>query len=231
MSATETASADAKPDIAVEKSDAIASVSSEAAEAAPAPEKNNSVSRRMSRFVVLALAMTIAAAAGSIAGAMAGAAFVRPALETDTPAGQSVLKDTIAKLSSEIAGLKASLEASSKSSQTQLAKMSERLERAEKAQGDPAAKLAKLSDAVERLEKKSGDVTGSIVEKQQARAPVVPGWVLREVYNGYALVESRYGIFEVGPGSRLPGVGRVETIRREDGRWVVVTPKGLIASR
>lgn len=230
MSATETASADVKPEITIEKSDAIGAVPPDAATPAEKPaETKSNPTRRISRFVVLALAMTVAAAAGSVAGAMAGAALVRPTLET--PANESVLKDTIATLSAEISDLKASLEASSKSSKAQLAKMSERLERAEKAQAEPAAKLAKLSDAVERLEKKSEDVTGSIVAKQQPKAPVLPGWALREVYNGYALVESRYGIFEVGPGSRLPGVGRVETIRREDGRWVVVTAKGLIASR
>ena len=51
------------------------------------------------------------------------------------------------------------------------------------------------------------------------------------VHDGRAMVESgRYGIYEVGPGAPLPGVGKVEAVRRQDGRWVVVTPKGLIVS-
>jgi hypothetical protein len=29
----------------------------------------------------------------------------------------------------------------------------------------------------------------------------------------------------------LPGLGRIENIRRQDGRWVVVTSKGLILAR
>jgi hypothetical protein len=29
----------------------------------------------------------------------------------------------------------------------------------------------------------------------------------------------------------MPGLGRVEAIRRQDGRWVVVTNKGLIVTR
>ena len=38
------------------------------------------------------------------------------------------------------------------------------------------------------------------------------------------MVESRNGtLFEVGPGSNLPGLGRVEAIKRENGRVVVVT--------
>ena len=62
--------------------------------------------------------------------------------------------------------------------------------------------------------------------------PVLNGWVLREVFNGSAMVENeRMGMFEVVPGANLPGVGRVETIRRQDGRWVVMTPKGMIVSQ
>ena len=74
------------------------------------------------------------------------------------------------------------------------------------------------------------DATGSIATKQQDKPPVVAGWYLRDVFDGRALVESRYGLYEIGPGAPLPGVGRVETIKRQDGRWVVVTPKGLIVS-
>jgi hypothetical protein len=39
------------------------------------------------------------------------------------------------------------------------------------------------------------------------------------------------GVFEVVPGANLPGLGKVETIRRHDGRWVVMTPKGMIVSQ
>jgi hypothetical protein len=59
----------------------------------------------------------------------------------------------------------------------------------------------------------------------------VEGWVLRSVYGGSALVEGRPGLIRVMPGDSLPGVGRVETITRKDGRWVVVTERGLIVAR
>ena len=43
------------------------------------------------------------------------------------------------------------------------------------------------------------------------------------------MVESRNGVlFEVGPGSNLPGLGRVETIKRENGQLVVVAKNGII---
>jgi len=63
------------------------------------------------------------------------------------------------------------------------------------------------------------------------RLPTIDGWVLRDVSNGGALIEGRGGLYEVYAGDPIPGVGRVDAIRRQDGRWVVVTSKGLIVAR
>ncbi len=64
-----------------------------------------------------------------------------------------------------------------------------------------------------------------------ARLPTLDDWVLRDVANGGALIEGRRGMFEVYAGDPVPGLGRVDAIRRQDGRWVVVTSRGLIVSR
>jgi hypothetical protein len=64
-----------------------------------------------------------------------------------------------------------------------------------------------------------------------ARLPTVEGWVLRDVANGSALIEGRQGIFEVYAGDPIPGLGRIDAIRKQDGHWVVVTSKGLIVPR
>lgn len=95
----------------------------------------------------------------------------------------------------------------------------------------------------------SKDVTGSITTPQGAaalpkpaaspqptrvearRPPVVHDWVLRDVGHGGALIEGRRGLYEVYAGDPLPGLGRVAAIRRLDGRWAVVTAKGLIVAR
>jgi hypothetical protein len=111
---------------------------------------------------------------------------------------------------------------------------------AENAAKANAGKIAKFSDALEKM--KAADATGSIPAPaaapvpakpapQIARLPTVEGWVVRAVANGGALVEGRAGIFEVYAGDPLPGVGRVDAIRRQDGRWVVVTSRGLIVAR
>ena len=63
------------------------------------------------------------------------------------------------------------------------------------------------------------------------RLPMVEGWRLRDVANGGALIEGRSGLYEVYAGDPVPGLGRVDAIRRQDGRWVVVTSKGLIVAR
>ncbi len=63
------------------------------------------------------------------------------------------------------------------------------------------------------------------------RLPTIDNWVLRDVDRGGALIEGRQGIFEIYAGDVVPGIGRVDAIRRQDGRWVVVTSKGLIVAR
>ena len=64
-----------------------------------------------------------------------------------------------------------------------------------------------------------------------ARLPKVEGWVLRDVNRGGALIEGRQGLYEVYAGDPVPGLGRVDAIRKQDGRWVVVTTQGLVMAR
>jgi hypothetical protein len=63
------------------------------------------------------------------------------------------------------------------------------------------------------------------------RLPIVEGWVLRDVGRGSALIEGRQGLYEVFAGDPVPGLGKVDAIRRQDGRWVVVTTRGLVVAR
>ena len=72
---------------------------------------------------------------------------------------------------------------------------------------------------------------GGMPKPEIGRLPTVEGWILRDAGRGSALIEGRTGLYEVFAGDPIPGVGRVEAIRKQDGRWVVVTPKGLIVAR
>ena len=122
-----------------------------------------------------------------------------------------------------------------------LAKLSEAVDKLRAAQASVTTTAAATST-------KEKDVTGTIPQQavaaaapgpapaappkpEVARLPTVEGWVLRDVANGSALIESRRGMYEVYAGDPVPGLGRVDAIRKQDGRWVVVTSKGLIIAR
>jgi hypothetical protein len=205
-----------------------------------------------SRFPLLAATLALAAGLGGGAGAVAipalahyafgPAAAAQPA--SDAGSDAQAMKALIAQLATDLAALRTAVEQSTKVAATQFAKVTERLDRAERAQAEASAKIAKASEAVERLERRAtpaaaaappaqADVTGSINAahppgEPKAKPTIIEDYVVRKVFDGVALVEGRRGIIEVEPGSTLAGAGRVEEIRRQDGRWVVVTSKGLI---
>ena len=213
-----------------------------AAAAEPAPKVLAAEAPRtpLHRFA-LAASLACAAVLGALAGAAATAAL-QPAAPISSGTDDSrALREAVVRLSSEVTALKAGIETTNRNTAGQLAKLADRFDRAEKAQAEPAARLAKVAETLDRLERRPAaappvvaapEVTGSTtVEKQQGKPPVAEGWRLREFHAGRALVESRSGeLYDVGPGSNLPGLGKVETIKREDGRVVVVTPKGIIVS-
>ncbi|QOZ32197.1 hypothetical protein [Bradyrhizobium sp. CCBAU 53421] len=209
---------------------------------------------------VIALATVAGAIGGALATAGLGhlaapaAASVRDVAAKDAAtdaAAKEAADAALARIESEIAALKASVEQTAKAGQAQFSKASDRIEKVEKAQAEPIAKLNKLSETVDKLRAPTTtvaavtparEVTGSIPPATAAaapaaprpevgRMPVVDGWALRDVGNGGALIEGRGGIYEVYAGDPVPGLGRVDAIRKQDGRWVVVTSKGLIVSR
>jgi hypothetical protein len=211
------------------------------------------------RIAALAAVVALAAMAGALGGALATAGLTHVASDDVAASGNRAIEASIARIDSDILSLKASLEHTSKIGMSQFNKTSDRLDKVEKAQLEPAAKLAKLSEAVDKLRATPApapvpvaaapapaapkEVTGSVTPPAAAQAsatppkvevgrlPTVEGWILRDVANGGALIEGRQGVYEVYAGDPVPGLGRVDAIRRQDGRWVVVTSKGLIVAR
>jgi hypothetical protein len=213
------------------------------------------------RLSAMAAVVAIAASVGAISGALATAGMMHfaapaPAQVADT----SALESSVARIDADVVALKANVEHTSKTGLGQFNRTNDRLDKLEKAQAEPMAKIAKLSETVDKLRAAPPaaasaqaaasvprETTGSIAPTQLAtaaaapapaapktevgRLPTVEGWRLRNAANGGALIEGRDGLYEVYPGDPIPGVGRVDAIRRQDGRWVVVTSKGLIVSR
>jgi hypothetical protein len=203
------------------------------------------------RLSALAAIVALAMMAGALGGALATAGLGHFAGKDTASAANGALEASVARIDAELLGLKASVEHTSKMSMAQVNKTSDRIDKLEKAQAEPAARLAKLSEAVDKLRAAlpvapaavaaapaaAKEVTGSIAppaaapKVEVARLPTVEGWVLRDVANGGALIEGRQGMYEVYAGDPVPGLGRVDAIRRQDGRWVVVTSRGLIVAR
>ena len=206
---------------------------------------------RRRRMALLAASVTVAAIFGAVIGAAATASLAGTHEQTAGLQQQKAMQQTIARLGSELSTLKASLDAASKSAHAQTAQLSKLSEALHE-------KLAANLKANETLARAGAEVTGSISAPQttaaqpqtqtveptplpqprpqmaaiqsEPRPLVVPDWRVRGMARGAVLVEGHGGIFEVVPGARLPGLGRVQSIRRIDGRWIVQTPRGLIVS-
>jgi len=183
---------------------------------------------RHRRYAILAASVAIAAAVGVLAGATMTGGFSKPAsIDVAGLEESKATQQSIARLSKDVASLKASFEAANKSAQSQFAKISERLAR------------------------DSAEITGAIMPPQtmpptsaaplpparpapaaeaRRRPSVITSWTIRETRDGFVYVQGHGDVYQVVPGAPLPGIGPVEQIKRQDGRWVVVTPKGIIVS-
>jgi len=227
----------------------------------PEPGQSMFGKRRLAALAaVVALAAIAGALGGAMAtvGLQQFAGHDAALAANATPSSNAAFDATVARIDADIAALKAGVEHTSKLGLAQFSKTNDRLDKVEKAELEPLAKLAKLSEQVEKLhatpptpvaaaapQPAPKEVTGSItpqaaaatgpkaadVKMEVGRLPTIEGWILRDVANGGALIEGRQGIFEVYAGDLVPGLGRIDAVRRQDGHWVVVTSRGLVVSR
>jgi hypothetical protein len=212
--------------------------------AAPAAEQPaEEPRRRLSPFAIMVASLAGAAAAGAMLGAIVVTGIARP---TPVAAGPKIgiedvnaLKEQVVQARVELAALKSSLDAGHRTASQQFTRINERVERMERTQAEPVAKLTKAVEALDRARRaeavqsaqaapQNGEVTGSINAPNGAKPAILEGWILRDVHRGTAFIEGRMGIIEVDQGDMIPGLGRVDAIRKENGRWVVTTSKGLI---
>jgi hypothetical protein len=206
------------------------------------------------RLSAMAAIVALATVTGALGGALATAALSHVARDDVARNENGALQASVARIEADILALRSSIEHTSKVGIAQFNKTSDRLDKLEKAQAEPAARIAKLGETVDKLRATPPapapaaipiaaappEVTGSIAparttpvppKLEVARPPTLEGWLLRDVAHGGALIEGRRGYYVVYAGDAVPGLGRVDAIRRQDGRWVVVTSKGLVVAR
>jgi len=181
---------------------------------------------RSKRFLMLAASVAFAAGFGSFIGSISGAGLAR-FIYSPAPAAPpaSGIENTAAAMHeiklelAELATLKSTLDNAARNTTSQYAKIADRLDRLDQHGTAAVETTASLPAAAQPTE----------MPKLNDR--VLQDWIVHDVQNGRALVESRYGgLFDVSPGSVLPGIGRVDVIKRQDGHWVVLTARGTITS-
>jgi hypothetical protein len=214
----------------------------------------------LDRFPALATAAVLAVMAGAIGGGLLATSDPTRVVVKDPANGANgALEAAVTRIDADVLALKSSLDHHAKLDDSRFASTNERLDKLQNAQAESAAKAGKLSEALQLLRDAppsisaveaerivSKDVTGSIPQPGAVssvlsskvvtkaavpRPPALNGWLLRKIRNGLAVIEGQEGLFEVRVGDPVPGLGEVEAIRHQDGRWAVVTSKGIVVGR
>ena len=216
--------------------------------AAPGPARDEILPRSL-RLPMVAASLAAAAALGSFVGSLT-ASGVTQFWPRVAPSSSSVAASDAQASNVELAALsalKTYVEGASRNANNQFTTLADRLDRIERMQAEPNVKLARIAEAVDRLEKQrksamaaagaptaaAPEITGTVPNSPSApaEAKILPNWILHGVRGRHALVENSHGdLFEITDDSTLPGLGRVEGVKRQDGQWVVVTARGLITT-
>jgi len=189
-----------------------------------------SLPARHQRHALIALSMAIAAALGAVVGAAASGVFSKPAMIDIAVEENKATQQSVARLAKEITSLKASLDTANKSANSQIAKISERLGRENAGITSSITPPQTVAPPTQTWAPVPSPKTPVAAESHASRLPIVENWSIREARDGYIYVQGHGDIYQVVRGAPLPGLGPVEKIKRQDGRWLVVTPKGIIVS-
>jgi hypothetical protein len=65
----------------------------------------------------------------------------------------------------------------------------------------------------------------------ETRPTTIPGWTIRDVIGGTAVLDGPNGPVKVTRGNTVPGLGRIDSIVRWGSRWIVATSTGLITTQ
>jgi hypothetical protein len=198
-------------------------------------------SPRNTRAALLAASVALAAAVGALAGAVSSGNFAAPPPRQDAAAGEErqAMQKSLAHLSKEVAALKTNLEAANKAAHSQVAKISDKIsERLATAGAEITGTISPpqtvaavpMPRPAPRQDMLQEPKIAAVETQSPPRPVVVSDWIIREARDGYVYVQGHGEIYQVVPGAPLPGLGPVQTIAQRDGRWMVVTPRGIIVS-
>jgi hypothetical protein len=164
------------------------------------------------------------------------------ARDTSGAEARQAMQAALTRLTMEIAGLKDNLAAAEKSARAQNARLAdldtrvrEKLARDQTlVTGSIAAPKTAAAPAAAPAPAPVAAAPTPLPQPRPALAEASPrsfvaeGWSVLGMRRGFLYVQNGRDVFRVLPGARLPGLGIVEDIRREDGEWIVVTRRGVI---
>jgi len=165
----------------------------------------------------------------------------------------SQLRKQLSGISEGLDGLRTAVDLSSKATNDRFGRFAENLDRIERVSSSSTAKLDRLAQAQASttatatsqprttapqaipVMASSADVpetTGSASASERMSTPrkVVKGWSVRQAYEGIAILQGPGGVVEALLGQHVPGLGRIDEIRTEHGRFVVLSSAGAILS-
>ena len=203
------------------------------------------MSRRARRNVMRAATLVIAAGLGAIAGVLSTHVLpsATPKQDVASLEERQAMQKSIVLLAKEVTALKSNVDKAEKSMQTQVVKISARVDAAKReaaredkhdtiVTGSIAAPASTASKTVAAAT--AATITAPLPQPRPAvtqAAQVVKGWSAYVAPDGAVLVEQQGGdLFQVSTGAPLPGLGRIEAIRRDGAHVEVVTAKGVIVS-
>ncbi|QOZ28769.1 hypothetical protein [Bradyrhizobium sp. CCBAU 51753] len=164
------------------------------------------------------------------------------------------LRKQMSGVTENLDGLRTAVDQSSKATNDRFGRFAENLDRIERVSSSPTVKLDRLAQAQAQAAAPVApqsqpaaqampmlasaaaaadiSVTGSVSPPEHAQAPrkVVKGWTVRQAYEGIAILQGPNGVVEAMLGQQVPGLGRIEDIRNENGRLVVLCGSGAIYS-
>jgi len=182
---------------------------------------------RHKRYALLAASVAIAAVVGAVTGAATTGGFSKaPPVDVAAIEENKAMQQSVARLTKEITSLKATLDAANRSASSQIAKISERLNRETTNVTGSVPPQTQAASAAPLPAARAETAAAAM----QSRLSIVPDWTIHDTRDGFVYVQGHGDIYQVVPGAPLPGLGPVEQIKRQDGRWLVVTPKGIIVS-
>lgn len=163
------------------------------------------------------------------------------------------LRKQVSGVSENLDGLRTAVDQSSKVTNDRFGRFAENLDRIERVSSSSTAKLDKLAQVQAQVQTPAPamvqsqpasqlgpvmasvaapEFTGSVPAPERMSAPrrAIKGWSVRQAYEGIAILQGPNGVVEAVLGQQVPGLGRIEEIRNENGRLVVEASGGVIYS-